>query len=306
MAAGQRDVLAKTGDPLMSDENDKSFVNRHGHKMGGSLETSPVTEPFRPTTPEVSKPAEVKKVRARKRSKKPLVIIAVVAVLLLLIPVIGGELVRARYLTTRDNAHKQLVEFATKTIVPQQKKQMKLAQLSEATRRVDSIRDDACDGGFNDNLASLYPRAKDAYDQCIAFKHKVDVLASGLHDLESQVRYLESLAPILTPIAKGDTDRFAIISAQHENWKAFDEALGKLSPAASQRATHEQLKTQSKTIVAAWSALNTANNDQDASGFTAAEKKLSDSYEAFRASSASLSTTLSKTERGIAEGYKGL
>lgn len=290
----------------MSDDSGKTFVNRHGHKMGGSLETTPTAEPFRPLTPEVSKSVKVKKARVKRRSKKPLVVIAIIAVMLLLIPVVGGELVRARYLTTRDNARKQLVEYATKTIAPQQKKQMKLAQLSEASRRVDGIRDDACDGGFNDNLASLYPRAKEAYEQCIAFKHEIDVMSSGLHDLESQVRYLESLAPVLTPIAKGDNDSFAIISAQHENWKAFDEALGKLSPAASQREAHEQLKTQSKAIVAAWSALNTANNDEDAAGFTAAEKKLSDGYEAFRASSASLSTIMSKTERAVAESYKGL
>ena len=290
----------------MSDETPKTFVNRHGHKMGGAIEAPPVTEPFHPATPDTTKPPKVKKVRAKKRSKKALVITALVVLAVLLIPVVGGELVRARYLTTRDNARKQLVEYATKTVLPQQKKQMTVAQLSDATSRIDAIRDHACDGGFNDNLASLYPRAKEAYDQCIAFKHKVAVLASGLHDLESQVRYLQSLSPLLTPIAKGSDEGFAIISAQHENWRAFDESLAKLSPAASQRAAHDAMKTQSKAIVEAWSTLNTANNNQEAAKFSEAEKKLSDGYEAFRSASSSLSAIMKQTQAEIAASYKGL
>jgi len=309
MATVSRDVLTEIGDPLMSDKQDEVFVNRHGHKValdGAAFEAPPVSEPVPPEQQMRTKPKKVRKVRNKKPTKKLVLILLFVLIGLLLVPVAGGELVRARYLSSRDAARTQLVDYATKTVVPEQKKQVKLAQLSEAADRVEKIRDDACDGGFTDNLALMYPRAKTAFDECIALKLKVAAIAAHLRDLESQVRYLDTLAPVIDPVAKDTAEGFAIISAQHENWRALDEALGKLSPAASQRAAHDTLKAQSKAIVNAWSALNTANNNQDGNAFKDAEKKLGEAYEAFRTSGAELEGVMSETQTKLTVSYRAL
>jgi len=287
------------------------FVNRHGHKVStddAEFQIPPAPAPVEAMQPEKpsTKPKKVKKVRNKKPLKKLSLIFLVVLLALALIPVLGGELVRARYLSSRDNARAQLIEFATGTAVSQQKKQVKVSQLAEAAEYVEKIRDDACDGGFTDNLAMAYPRAKAAYEQCIALRQKVVAIATNLRDMESQVRYLEALTPVVDPVAKETTDGFAIISAQHENWRALDEALGKLSPAASQRTAHDKLRSQSKAIVDAWSALNTANNNQDAKAFADAEKKLGEAYEAFRVSGAELEGVMSETQTKLTASYKAL
>lgn len=286
-----------------------NFVNRHGHKVSvddAVVEASPVSESTLPEQPAAVKPQKVKTVRNKKPAKKIILIFFALLLGFLLVPVIGGELVRARYISSRDGARAQLIEYATKTVVPQQKKQVTPSQLADAADRVEKIRDDACDGGFTDNLASIYPRAKVAFNECIVLKRKIDAIAVNLRDMESQVRYLDALTPVVDPVSRGTAEEFAIISAQHENWRAVDGALAKLSPAASQRATHEQLKLQSKVIVDAWSALNTANNNQDAAAFAEAEKKLGAAYEAFRTSSAVLSKILNDTQTALTTNYKAL
>ena len=294
----------------MIDDQDEVFVNRHGKKMSldsTTLETPPMEEKLAvPTTALVKKPQKVRGTRNKKPVKKMLFILIIILVSLLLIPVIGGELVRARYVSSREGARAKLIEYATKTVVPQQKKRVTLAQLSEAATKVETIRDDACDGGLTDNLATIYPRAKTALDDCIVVKQKIAAIAVNLRDLESQVRYLESLVPALSTATKSIADEFAVISAQLTNWQTLNEELSKLSPAATQRATHDQLKLQTKAIVDAWSALNTANNNQNASAFAEAEKKLSESYEAFRTSSSALSTLFNTTQTNITTSYKAL
>lgn len=294
----------------MSDDKDNVFINRHGKKMtldGTPVDLPVIDEPVASLPSQTTiKPKKVKKVRNKKPIKKVLAIILIFLGVLVLIPVVTGELVRARYAASHDGARKELLEFAAETVVPQQKKQMKLVQLSEAANKVEQIRDDACEGGLLDNMATLYPRAKAAHGQCIALKQKIAAIALGLRDMENQVRYLEALAPALEPVAKGTTEEFAIISAQHENWRALTEALAKLSPAASQRAAHEQLKLQSQAIVDAWSALNTANNSQDAAAFAAAEKKLGEAYEAFRSSSSALAKVMNDTQTNLTASYKTL
>lgn len=310
MASISRNVLADFGDSLMSDE-EKAFVNRHGHKVSvgdADFEAPPVSHPAggEQLTKEQAKPEKVRKVSNKKLPKQLVLFTVVILIGLLLVPVLSGEIVRARYASSQDGARTQLIEFATKTVVPQQKQQMKIAQLSETADRVEKIRDDACDGGFTDNLAMIYPRAKTAFDECIGFKLKVAAAASSLRELESQVRYLDALAPVIESVAKETSEGFAIISAQHENWRTLDEALGRLSPAASQRAAHDKLKLQSNAIVDAWSALNTANNNQDSSGFTSAEKKLTEAYEAFRTSSTALSDIMNETQTKLTAAYKAL
>lgn len=292
----------------MSNE-EETFINRHGKKVsldGTQLEVPPVSEPSRVQHQVTTKSPKIKKVRKRRSVKKVFRVFAILLLALLLIPVIGGEIVRARYISSRDSAKAQLVEYATKTIAPQQKNQVTTNQLADAAERVEKIRDDACDGGFTDNLASIYPRAKVAFDDCIILKRKVDAIAVSLRDMESQVRYLDALTPVIDPVSKGTTDEFAVISAQHENWRALDDALVKLSPAASQRAAHEQLKLQSKVIVGAWSALNSANNNQDAAAFADAEKKLGEAYETFRSSSSILFKILNDTQTKLTTNYKAL
>lgn len=300
----------------MNDQEEKFFVNRHGKRVssdGAVFDEPPVAEKIaEPTRPPVAqpvsvpKPKKIQKVRNKKPIKKLMLTLLAALLILLLVPIAGGELVRARYLSSREGARTQLVEYANQTVVPQQKKQVKLAQLSGAADQVEKIRDDACDGGFTDNLAMIYPGAKEAYEQCIAFKQKVATVAVNLRDMENQVRYLEALAPVIEPVAKDTSEGFAIISAQHENWRTLDEALGKLSPSASQRAAHDKLKSQSKAIVDAWSALNTANNNQNAAAFADAEKKLGEAYEALRSSSAVFAGIMNETQTKLTASYKAL
>lgn len=294
----------------MSDDQDNVFVNRHGKKMsldGSPVELPVIDEPIVATKPQaVSKPKKVKKIRNKRPVKKVVLILLIVMLILALIPVIGGELVRARYISSRDAAKAQLIEYGTRIVVPQQKKQVTLVSLGATAGQAEKIRDDACDGGLMDNLAMIYPRAREAFDQCITLKQKVAAIAASLRDMESQVRYLEALAPVVEPVSKGTTDEFAVISAQHENWRALHEAITKLSPAAPQRIAHEKLVSQGKVIADAWSALNTANNNQDATAFADAEKQLGEAYEVFRSSSSSLANILNTTQANLSTNYEAL
>lgn len=292
----------------MSSEKETEFVNRHGKKV--SVDGAELVEVPRAAAPtEVVRPQKVEKTQKprRKRSRRKLLLVLILVVAgLLIAPVLAGEAVAARYTSSYKTAKSELVNFATGTIVPQQKNQMTLAQVTQAMEKVEQIRDGVCEGGLTDNIANLYPRANTALQECISFKQKVAAVASGLRGIESQVRYLESLEPVLEPVSKGTTDEFAVISAQLENWKMLGETLAKLSPAASQRASHDQLKAQASTIADGWSALNTANSNQDATAFADAEKKLSTSYEALRSSRTALVKTLLDAQARLTTNYKQL
>lgn len=292
----------------MSSEKETEFVNRHGKKV--SLDSAELVEVPRSAAPiQVARPQKAEKVQKprRKRSRKKILLVLVLIVVgLLIAPILAGEAVASRYTSSHRAAKTELVNFATGTMVPQQKNQMTLAQVTQVMEKVEQIRDGVCEGGLTDNIANLYPRANKALQECITFKQKVAAVASSLRDIESQVRYLESLESVLEPVSKGTTDEFAVISAQLENWKMVGETLAKLSPAASQRASHDQLKAQANTIADGWSSLNTANSNQDAAAFADAEKKLSTSYEALRSSRTALAKTLLDTQAKLTTSYKQL
>lgn len=269
------------------------FVNRHGHQTnlesvdlaGVSIDAQP--EAATEHAEQKPKPQKSPKIRRKRHlrwsRKRTLILIAILAIIVI-IPIILGEILRGQYLVSASDAKNALHSIIEKDVLPLQKKaDLTAKELSSVTDTLEKIRDDMCPGSAYDNLAMLYPRSKSAHQACIDQRGKIASLVTQLRDMENVLRYIEALRAALAPVSGTGKDAFAVIATQQTNWQTVSHTVQKLSPPTVLAAAHQQLVTHIKTIVEGWSKLNIANNNQDASAFKAAEKQLTKGYEAVRA-----------------------
>ena len=296
------------------------FVTRRGRKVGvHELDMSGIDiESNEPASAEITKND---KTVAKKQEKKPKkteakapkpkrgwtrkkTIILVIAALILILPLVFAEFVVAQYKTGVTNANHELQVLIDKTVLPAQKKETISAdQLRTIAGEVNTIAAEMCKGGLMDNAASLYPRAKTAYDDCRKAQSHYSALASSLFALEADARYLEQVDAIIKPVATPITDEYAVLDAQHTAWKNASEAIKKLTPTDRMRDAHTALVTHSAEVTDAWSKLNIANNAQDAAGFKAAEEALTKGYEAVRSTSDAYEKALTDTQAKVTASY---
>lgn len=294
------------------DDKPEFFVSRRGRQVGLhevnlsgiDVETDEAAK-LPATKPQAPRPKQ-KSAKQPRSNRRRALIIGVVAALLLL-PVAAAELIAAQYRSGGASARADLSGLVQREVLPLQKKQSITAdQLRQVATEVDSIGARMCRGGLLDNAATLYPRAKHALDQCKASQRGVAALSLALFQFESQARYLERLGVIIQPVTEPITDEFAVVSAQQKAWQAAADSLTKLSPPTAMNAAHTEVLTHVKAVAAGWADLNTANNNQDADAFTAAEKKLSIEYEAVRSSSDQLDAVLRDTQARVLSAYASL
>lgn len=300
------------------EEEKTFFVSRRGHQVGlnqvdlGGIDIDSDQDTTQP--PKQSKRSkqindkEVKTVnQAKKPSSRKKIIITLLVIFLLALPLLAGEIVAAQYRNGVTSAKDQLRTLTTETVLPLQKESSVTAdQMQSVARDVDKIVGSMCRGGLLDNMASLYPRAKEGLKSCKSAQESYASLTSGLYDLEAQTRYLEKIGVLMKSVATPITDEYAVIGAQQTAWLAAAEGLEKVSPPAAMNAAHEELQKHVVAVADHWSKLNTANNSKDAAGFTQAEKDLATEYEAVRTAGAKFTTTLTSTQQLITTRYNFL
>jgi hypothetical protein len=300
------------------DKEKQFFVSRRGRQVGlnqvdmsdidiDSDENDTSAKAVSAKDTEASTPTRVKRtkqprVRTGWTRKKTIILGIVIA--LLLIPVLLGELVAAQYRTGVTGAKSDLAKVVNSTVLPAQKKTTITAdQIRAYTSDVNDIMSHMCRGGFLDNMAGLYSRAKQALTDCNDAQAKYSTLVSGLYKLEAEARYLEKMSALIKPVSTPITDEYAVIGAQQTAWLAVAEGLKKLSPPEAMNPAHAELVTHVTSVADNWSKLNTANNAQDAAGFTEAEKALASEYEAVRTTSAEFTRVLGDTQAKVTTSY---
>lgn len=288
------------------------FVSRRGRQVGIhevdlkgiDIDSDKETAPSRNDPPKQAgkKPDRVNTPRKTSRKKKWTILLVVV--LLLALPLAVAELVTAQYRSGVTNAKTDLATVVLRDVLPLQKKTSVTAdQLRGVAGNVNGIVGKMCRGGMLDNAAQLYPRAKAAFEDCKEAQRGYAGLTSQLYNLENQARYLEKLGTILKSVTTPITDEYAVIGAQQTAWRAAADDIKTVTPPESMKSAHSDLVNHVGAIADGWSKLNTANNSQDATAFTDAEKTLSNEYEAVRGSSAQLLSVLSDTQAKLTAAY---
>lgn len=290
------------------------FVNRRGHSQGDipaseladlSIDDQPVvTDPVeakqddtttapkrtskkvkKDTTGGTDKPVRRKRSLAWSR-KRSLILVAAI-ILLVAIPVLIGEILRGQYLASAHSAQKAVGTIVAQDILPTQKKDVYTAkQLAAATDKLEAVRDDMCPGALLDNVALLYPRAKDAHETCIAERTKIASVVTAQRDITNQFAYIERVNAVFVRVGTPSDEAFAVVATQQSNWQSVQDELKKLNAPDTMKTAHEQLLTAVASINDGWSKLNVASNDQNAASFQAAEAQLAKGYDAVRATKA--------------------
>jgi hypothetical protein len=294
-------------------EGKKAFVNRHGHRADmnridlsnisverdGEVPTRVQTEPKR------AQPIRAKRSFKLRWSKRTKLIIAGAVVLLLMLPVIVGEVIAASYRSDASAVSGKLNKLISDKVLPsQQKTTINSSTIGEMSAGVDAIRSSTCAGGLLDNMATLYPRAKSAYDDCIKTSGQLSDLSTSLKKLEAEERYLESVLSATKTVTTPLTEPFAVIDAQQTNWVAARDAVKKLNPPNEWQQQHAALNKWVAAVADGWTALNAASGAQDKAKFEAAEKALNAGYEGIRNIVDELSTGLHATQNSITTARK--
>ena len=285
------------------------FTNRRGHNTdvsaqeleGLSIDDQPVSR--EKADPTLLKSKNPKKPRTRRHvtwSRKKTIITAAIVVVVIAIPVLLGELLRAQYLASAGSAQSSMHAIITGDVLPMQKKSdITSKQVSAVTDKLETVRDSMCPGGLLDNMAMLYPRAKDAHQKCIDGRGKIASLVTQLRDMVAMLGYIETLNAALAPVSASSSDAFAVIATQQSNWQQLNEKLVKMNAPTSLKTANDQLVSAVKSITGGWSKLNVANNAQNATDFQAAERQLADGYSAVRASKDAFATAIATKQATI-------
>jgi hypothetical protein len=278
-------------------EEDEKFTNRHGHTVAALKEAvSALPEPDYTTV--APKPARRRRRPAFHVSPLLLKTGLVIALVALLTPMVVGEYVRMTYSRNIDSAKGNVSRLLDGT-VSKQSAVDNSSSLSAAAMQLSTIRDSLCPGDFLDNLAKLYPRAKEAYDECAVYKSSVSSLTDLVSVSAQQMAYLEQLQPLLIGVSKPLEDQFAVLSAQQENWLGLVDGLNRLTVPSAFSSAHAALVKEASGIREQWVALVQASNVQDSGAFRAARTKLTDNFTAFHAASSNFSAAVTRSQTSL-------
>ena len=263
--------------------SEETFTNRRGRSVSANADDKPAGDMNESPTQSPKKPPVTPKKPRRRQRRVPRVlwkVLAVIAVLLVVIPLAIGESVRSTYDREVSGAQKELTEIF-KDIVEKQKQPLSSESLKASNEKLVKLRDKLCVGGFFDNIASIYPRSKTAYDKCSSYRSQLAVLEEQVRQASEQMKYLEQLEVALESVTKQLQDQFAVLSAQQENWKTFTTSLEQMVVPATFRSLHEQLSANSVLIRDQWVELVQASDALDSAKFSSSRTKLANAYGEF-------------------------
>ncbi len=291
-------------------DDETPFVNRYGHKpiLKGDLETLKIDDENIPATPIVMKKSKKERRKREfhmKRWQKLALIGVIVAVVG--IPVAVGEFVRISYARSAESAKQEVRNLTDTTVLAQQKKtDLTSKDMLIVVDKLSVARDAMCEGGLFDNIATLYPRSKDALEGCLATRSNIATLVSAMSDMTSELAYAEQLAPLLASVSEQVEGNYAILASQQENWKTLLEKVKGLNPPTVLRPTHETLVAKIVVVSDQWTALVNASSAKDATAFKNAETGLTTGYEAVRGVADELSTVIATTQARLTTAYAPL
>lgn len=286
----------------------ESFTNRRGHSLSVEQEqaaniTAVVTE---------STPNQPKKVLAIRQRRRPSVHlpwkwIGVVVGGGIVIALVTLEIVRFSYLSSVNSAQQRVAEIVANDVADAMKQSpLTSATISSLGDSFKAVSMSLCPGGLLDNYATLYPRSRQALDECTAYRSNVESLVTALTTLAGETNYLEGLQPLLGPIAQPLTDQFAVLASQRENWSSVLEGAKDLTPPVAFQAAHGVFVQRVEAVTSVWIELVSASNDQDSARFSAATAKLNDLYAAVRASAEEFETALGNSQTALTSAYAAL
>jgi len=295
----------------MSDDEKKGFVNRHGHRTDlNRVDLSDVSvERDGPVHSEyeLKDPIPKRPKRIFTWTKRHTLITAIVVAVVVVVPVLTGEIFAATYQAGANGVHDRLQKLVQDKVLPSQKQTtIKASTVGDIAASVEDLRSSTCSGGLSDNLAELYPRSNNALKNCLQKTEQLSKLSSGLRKLESEARYIESILAATKTVTAPSSEPYAVISAQQSNWQSARDAVNKIHPPNEWQKQHSDLKKWVTIVADGWSVLNTASNAQDKAGFEAAEKALNEGYENIRTTISGLQTALHETQATITASYKAL
>lgn len=291
------------------------FVNRRGHKAD-DLNKVDLTDMSIETDGEIqsSSPVETtespKPMRRRRHfswGKRQWIITGIVVAVLIIVPVVSGEIITAGYRTGVASVHNRLATIVKDYVMPAQKQTtIKPASLGEIATKIDDLRAAICAGGLTDNLAALYPRAKSAHDDCIKKAGQLTDLSTAMKRLQSEVQYITDLQNATKAVTAPLSEPFAVIDAQQTNWQDTHDKLSKLHAPVEWQEQAVTLSRYAAAIATAWSSLNTAQDAQDKNGFEEAEKTLDRAYDGFRTTVTQMNAALQETQNSLTSARKAL
>lgn len=291
---------------------DATFVSRRGKKVGmHELDMSGIDiEKDKSVRLHATKTKQTKTLGAKKAgpsrpaSRRALVVFAIIVGVAIGVPLLAAELVTAGYRTGVSSAHEKLKSYVDSAVLPVQKKDhVKADELRTVARGVDGIAHGMCRGGLLDNIAALYPRAKDALGSCKAVQTEFSSLVANLFTLEAQLRTIERANVCLAPAIAPTGDGYAVLGAQRELWHKASECVRGMSPSDQLRKTHGELKKHVEAVADAWRRLDESNSSQDSAGFMSAEKELATEYEAVRATTADVLEVVRVAQQDVIAVY---
>jgi hypothetical protein len=285
--------------------SDEQFTNRHGHTISALQEAvNDLPEPeYRADVP--VRPAKRRKRRAFRPTPLQIRIVLILLAIIILTPILVGEYVRGSY-DNNVGVAKDGIKNLFASVLTQQNKSVTSKTLLDVNVRLSVIKDGLCPGGFLDNLAKLYPRAQQSYDNCATYRSTVAALQDSVSVAAAQMAYLEQLQPLLTSVSQPLEDPFAVLSSQQENCQAFVAKLNRLPVPASFAIAHTGLTTQASAIHDQWIALVQASNVFDSTAFNAARTKLTDSFTAFRATATAFTDVVNVSQSALAQDVTAL
>lgn len=283
--------------------DEEKFTNRHGHTVAAVKEAvSTLPEPEHVANP---KPVRRRKKRIFRFRKIHFYILLVLATIIIFVPIGVGEYVKGTYDNNVSDAKSKVAQlFYSVTLA--QKNPTTSKSLAAVDTQLASIRDNMCPGEFYDNIAKLYPRAKEAYDKCAAYKTSVTALDDLVGSASEQMTYLERLQPLLQGVSQPLEDKFAVLTAQQENWQTFVNGLKQLSVPIALNGAHANLLKQATAVHEQWIALVQASNAYDSAAFREARAKLTESYTAFQTASSEFTNVINITQASITNAVAAL
>lgn len=285
----------------------ESFTNRRGHEL--SVEDD-IVELTVPTNSPVQAPVVRKPHIKRRRHVAvhlPWKWIGIVIAAIVLIVLFTLEIARMSYVSSVSSAKSKVADIVTTQVAAAEKQSPLASQtITSLSNQFRSVSASLCPGGILDNFASLYPRSKQAYDDCTKYRSKVETLRAALDETSAEAAYLEQLAPLITPTVQPLADQFAVLSSQQENWKGIADGIKAVTAPVSLQGAHMLLQQQVEAVSSIWVELVAASNDQDSPRFIAARDKLDASYAAVRSSADAMETVLSATQTQLSGAYAQL
>lgn len=292
--------------------DNEPFTNRRGRQIQtgevlGSVKVDNDPE-IQVTSSSVVDATKERKRRITRLPKRFKLFLVVVLLLVIGLPLLIGEYLTADYNKSAQESVAKVKALAQDSAqVQKNSKALRPDDLNTVVTGITTIRDEMCKGGFFDNLAELYPRAKKALTSCTLSREKVASLSRELTLLQQILAYAEELERIIRPVTRvPENEQFANIASQQENWKTVHDQLKQLSPPSVLRTAHDGTVTSAGEIAKSWTTLVDANSEQNVASFQATEASLAKQYEQFRLLTNEYTKAINTIQTQISRNYDRL